>query len=118
MCTHGNDPEYLDKNFGSILILWDRIFGTFQPEVQRPTYGLTKQIETFSIWKIQVHEFGNMFRDVRGASTLRHKLGYVFGPPGWKPAEDGAGGAGGSEKRDGSGRPAAAAAGQPGELLT
>lgn len=88
---HGNDPEYLDKNFGSILILWDRVFGTFQPEVQRPTYGLTKQLETFSIWKIQVHEFGNMIRDVRAARTLRHKLGHVFGPPGWKPAEDTAG---------------------------
>ncbi|MFG3141032.1 sterol desaturase family protein [Streptomyces sp. NPDC048211] len=85
---HGIDPEYLDKNFGSILIIWDRIFGTFQPEVQRPTYGLTKQLETFSIWKIQLHEFANMVRDVRQATTVRHKLGHVFGPPGWKPAAD------------------------------
>ncbi|GGW18024.1 sterol desaturase family protein [Streptomyces capoamus] len=85
---HGSDPEYLDKNFGSILIIWDRIFGTFQPELHRPTYGLTKQLETYSIWKIQLHEFATMVRDVRGARTLRHKLGYVFGPPGWQPAED------------------------------
>ncbi|WP_063760453.1 sterol desaturase family protein [Streptomyces sp. NRRL S-241] len=117
---HGNDPEYLDKNFGSILIFWDRIFGTFQPEVQRPTYGLTKQIETFSIWKIQVHEFGNMFRDVRGARTLRHKLGYVFGPPGWKPADDGdgSGATSGATSGAASGAASGPAARQPGELLT
>ncbi|MFE2979048.1 sterol desaturase family protein [Streptomyces sp. NPDC059258] len=85
---HGTDPEYLDKNFGSILIIWDRMFGTFQPEVQRPTYGLTKQLNSYSIWQVQVHEFVNMSRDVRQARTFRHKLGYVFGPPGWKPADE------------------------------
>ncbi|WP_063760121.1 sterol desaturase family protein [Streptomyces sp. NRRL S-1022] len=85
---HGTEPEYIDKNFGSILIIWDRLFGTFQPEVQRPTYGLTKQIDSYSIWHVQVHEFATMFRDVRQARTVRHKLAYVFGPPGWKPAEE------------------------------
>ncbi|MFD4866784.1 sterol desaturase family protein [Streptomyces sp. NPDC058412] len=84
---HGIEPEYLDKNFSSILIIWDRMFGTFQPELGRPTYGLTKQIDTYNIWKIQVHEFANMIRDVRQARTWRHRLGYVFGPPGWRPSE-------------------------------
>ncbi|ORT59106.1 C-5 sterol desaturase [Streptomyces sp. CB03238] len=84
---HGSDAEYLDKNYGSMLIIWDRMFGTFQPELHRPTYGLTKQLTTHSIWRIQVHEFAQMFRDIRGASSWRDRAGYVFGPPGWKPPQ-------------------------------
>ncbi|MFK4099084.1 sterol desaturase family protein [Streptomyces sp. NPDC019531] len=84
---HGSDPEYLDKNYGSILIVWDRLFGTFQPELHRPTYGLTKPVDTHSVWRIQVHEFAQMFRDVRGATSWRDRVGYVFGPPGWRPAK-------------------------------
>ncbi|WP_406218234.1 sterol desaturase family protein [Streptomyces decoyicus] len=85
---HGTEPEYLDKNFGSILIIWDRMFGTFQPEGRRPTFGLTKQINTYSIWKIQVHEFATMAREIRGADTWRHRLGYLFGRPGWRPESE------------------------------
>ncbi|WP_073751050.1 sterol desaturase family protein [Streptomyces sp. CB03234] len=109
---HGIEPEYIDKNFGSILIIWDRIFGTFQPELRRPTYGLTKQINSYNIWHVQVHEFVNMFRDVRQARTLRHKLGYVFGPPGWKPAEE----RNREQHGDGSGQPDAGA-GRTSEVL-
>ncbi|WP_051908970.1 sterol desaturase family protein [Streptomyces sp. NRRL F-5635] len=110
---HGTDPEYLDKNFGSILIIWDRMFGTFQPELHRPTYGLTKQLNSYSMWQVQMHEFINMARDVRGARTFKHKLGYVFGPPGWKPAEER------EEKRDaGAGSSGVVATGQSSEALT
>lgn len=82
---HGRDPEYLDKNYGGILILWDRLFGTFQPERFRPNYGLTKPVDTFNIWKLQTHEYAAIARDVRAAPRLRDCLGYVFGPPGWAP---------------------------------
>ena len=82
---HGMDPEYLDKNYGGILIIWDRLFGTFQPELFRPHYGLTKPVDTFNIWKLQTHEYAAIARDVRSASRLRDRLGYVFGPPGWAP---------------------------------
>ncbi len=82
---HGRDPEYLDKNYGGILILWDRLFGTFQPERFRPNYGLTKPVDTFNIWKLQTHEYAAIARDVRAAPRLRDRLGYVFGPPGWTP---------------------------------
>ncbi|WP_370415306.1 sterol desaturase family protein [Streptomyces fradiae] len=85
---HGSDPEYLDKNYGSILIIWDRMFGTFQPELHRPTYGLTKQLETHSVWRIQWHEFARMIQDIRRARSWRDRAGYVFGPPGWRPARD------------------------------
>ncbi len=83
---HGMDAEYLDKNYGGILILWDRMFGSYQDELFRPRYGLTTQVDTFNIWTLQTHEYVKIFRAVRGARRLRDKLGYVFGPPGWYPA--------------------------------
>ena len=82
---HGCDPEYLDRNYGGILILWDRMFGTFQEETHRPTYGLTKPVGTYNILTLQGHEYAAIGRDVAAADTWRHKFGYVFGPPGWKP---------------------------------
>ena len=83
---HGMDREYLDKNYGGILILWDRLFGTYADETFRPHYGLTKQVSTYDIWKLQTHEYVAIARDVRRADGLRAGLGYVFGPPGWEPS--------------------------------
>ncbi|BBX08181.1 C-5 sterol desaturase [Mycolicibacterium aichiense] len=82
---HGMDPEYLDKNYGGILIIWDRLFGTFAPELFRPHYGLTKPVTTFNIWTLQTHEYAAIARDVRSARRWRDRLGYIFGPPGWAP---------------------------------
>lgn len=82
---HGSDPIYLDRNYGGILIIWDRLFGTFQPELHRPTYGLTKQMNTYNIVTLQFHEYAAILRDLRTATTWRARLGYVFGPPGWSP---------------------------------
>lgn len=82
---HGMDAEYLDKNYGGILILWDRMFGTYQDELFRPHYGLTKQIDTFNVWTLQTHEYASIARDVRRATRWRDRLGYAFGPPGWAP---------------------------------
>ncbi|MGA8329518.1 MAG: sterol desaturase family protein [Mycobacterium sp.] len=83
---HGMDAEYLDKNYGGIFILWDRLFGSFQKETFRPHYGLTKQVNTFNIWKLQTHEYLAIASDVRSATHLRDRLGYILGPPGWQPA--------------------------------
>ncbi|MCF8609070.1 sterol desaturase family protein [Gordonia sp. HY285] len=82
---HGSDPEYLDRNYGGVFIVFDRIFGSFRPETHRPTYGLTKPVGTHNIWTLETHEYVSVFRDVRSAPTIRAKLGYVFGPPGWAP---------------------------------
>ncbi|WNG90330.1 sterol desaturase family protein [Mycobacterium sp. ITM-2016-00317] len=82
---HGMDQLYLDRNYGGVLIIWDRMFGTFQPEVHRPRYGLTKPVNTFNIWKLQTHEYVAIARDLRAARGWRAKLGHVFGPPGWQP---------------------------------
>ncbi|MFD6107512.1 sterol desaturase family protein [Nocardia salmonicida] len=83
---HGSDAEYLDRNYGGILIVWDRMFGTFQPELHTPTYGLTTPVGTYNLLHLQYHEYGNIIRDVRRATRWRERLGYVFAPPGWRPA--------------------------------
>jgi len=82
---HGANQQYLDKNYGGILILWDKLFGTFEPEVRRIKYGLTTNIRTYNPLKIAYHEMADIARDVRAAKDLRHKLGHVFGRPGWTP---------------------------------
>ncbi len=90
---HGMDQLYLDRNYGGILIIWDRLFGTFQPEVFRPHYGLTKglnkPVNTDNIWKLETREYVAIAHDVASATTWRDKLGYIFGPPGWEPADRG-----------------------------
>ncbi|HEY0193795.1 MAG TPA: sterol desaturase family protein [Kofleriaceae bacterium] len=80
---HGKNVAYLDKNHGGIFIVWDRLFGTFAPELEPVAYGLTKDIHTFHLGRITFHEVGDMARDLARAPTLRSKLGYVLGPPGW-----------------------------------
>ncbi|MCX6397999.1 MAG: sterol desaturase family protein [Propionibacteriales bacterium] len=82
---HGSDPEYLDKNYAGMLIIWDRMFGTFVEETKRPTYGLTKPVNTYNLIKLQYGDYAQIGRNVRAAATWRDKLGYVFGPPGWEP---------------------------------
>lgn len=80
---HGANVEYLDKNHAGILIIWDKLFGTFEPERKRVEFGLTKNIDTFNPLRIGFHEFASIGRDVARAPTLRAKLGYIFRPPGW-----------------------------------
>jgi sterol desaturase/sphingolipid hydroxylase (fatty acid hydroxylase superfamily) len=82
---HASDKEYLDKNYAGILIIWDRMFGTYAQETHRPTYGLTKNISGFNPFRLQYYEYGAIVRDVRRATTWRERLGYVFMPPGWTP---------------------------------
>jgi sterol desaturase/sphingolipid hydroxylase (fatty acid hydroxylase superfamily) len=80
---HGTNPEYLDKNYGGILIVWDRLFGTFEPEVRRVTYGLTKNISSYNPLRIAYHEMADIARDVRSARRWRDRADFVFRHPGW-----------------------------------
>jgi sterol desaturase/sphingolipid hydroxylase (fatty acid hydroxylase superfamily) len=80
---HGSNRQYLDRNHGSILIVWDRLFGTFEPEGDRVIYGLTKNIDTFDPARIATHEYSAMLRDVAGATSWRERLSYVVRGPGW-----------------------------------
>jgi hypothetical protein len=72
---HGMDQQYLDRNYGGIFILWDRLFGSFQAETTRPHYGLTKQVDTFNIWKLQTWEYVAIARDVRQATRWAAGMG-------------------------------------------
>ncbi|MEW2316664.1 sterol desaturase family protein [Streptomyces bauhiniae] len=83
---HGSNYVYLDRNYGGILIVWDRLFGTFEAEGERVVYGLTKNIETHNPLRVAFHEYVATWRDVRAARTWRDRAGYLLGPPGWAPA--------------------------------
>jgi sterol desaturase/sphingolipid hydroxylase (fatty acid hydroxylase superfamily) len=82
---HGSNHQYLDKNYGGILIIWDRIFGTWEPEEERVRYGLTKQLETFHPVRVAFHEYIALARDVRAARGLRTRLQVLLRGPGWTP---------------------------------
>ncbi|MFA4928402.1 MAG: sterol desaturase family protein [Patulibacter sp.] len=85
---HGVQDKYLDRNYGGILIIWDRMFGTFQAEQERVVYGLTTNIETYNPVKVGYHEWVAMFRDVRRARRWRDRFGFMLRGPGWQPATD------------------------------
>ena len=80
---HATQVHYLDKNHAGILIIWDRMFGTFQKEIESPTYGLTVNINSFSPLKIASHEYISLWQDMRRAKKLSDKIKYLINPPGW-----------------------------------
>ena len=80
---HGSNRQYLDRNHGSILIVWDRLFGTFEPEGERVVYGLTKNINTFQPGRIATHEYAAMLRDVAASTSWSERLSYIVRGPGW-----------------------------------
>jgi sterol desaturase/sphingolipid hydroxylase (fatty acid hydroxylase superfamily) len=95
---HGSNQRYLDRNHAGVLIIWDRLFGTFEPEGEKVVYGLTKNINSYNPLRIAFHEWLDIWNDVRKADTWRLKLRYVFGRPGWKEeAITSAAGAGNSQ---------------------
>jgi sterol desaturase/sphingolipid hydroxylase (fatty acid hydroxylase superfamily) len=83
---HGSQEQYLDRNYGGILVIWDRIFRSFEPEGERVRYGLTKNIETFRPLDVAFHEYRALWADVKAAPTWRQKLAHAYHGPGWAPA--------------------------------
>lgn len=83
---HGRNPRYLDANYAGVLIIWDRLFGTFVPELdsEKPEFGLVHNIGTFNPLRVAFHEWIGIWRDVtRQGITMRHRLLYALAPPGW-----------------------------------
>lgn len=80
---HGSDLKYLDKNHAGILIIWDRMFGSFQPEEERPVYGLTKNIESYNPAYIAVATWSQLFRKAFSSGSAITALKYLFKSPGW-----------------------------------
>jgi sterol desaturase/sphingolipid hydroxylase (fatty acid hydroxylase superfamily) len=84
---HASNPEYLDANYGGVLIVFDRLFGTLKDERSAVPcrYGLVKPIESHNPIRIAFHEWLAMGRDLRSATCWRECIAYAFGPPGWRP---------------------------------
>jgi sterol desaturase/sphingolipid hydroxylase (fatty acid hydroxylase superfamily) len=82
---HGSNSQYLDRNHGSILIVWDRLFGTFEREDEPVVYGITKNIDTFNPAQIASHEFATMLHDVAGSTGWGERFSHVARAPGWAP---------------------------------
>jgi sterol desaturase/sphingolipid hydroxylase (fatty acid hydroxylase superfamily) len=82
---HGMNSAYLDRNYGGILVVWDRLFRSFEPEGERVVYGLTKQLRTYNPLVVATHEYTSIWRDVRHARTWRDRWSHVVRGPGWQP---------------------------------
>jgi len=82
---HASNIRYLDCNHAGVLIIWDRLFGTFSEEkdFEKPVYGLTKNIHSYNPAYVATHEYGAIWKDVRRASKWSDKLKYIFYAPGW-----------------------------------
>lgn len=78
---HGVNKLYLDKNYGGILIIWDRIFGTFVRETEEPQYGIIKPVKSYNALWINTHAWFEMWAAMRKRKTLAGKLRCVFGSP-------------------------------------
>jgi len=78
---HARNEKYLDKNYGSTFIIWDRIFGTFQPEEERPDYGITTPVNSYNPIKLNFHEWSDIARDVRNSRSFKEAYTMIFTRP-------------------------------------
>jgi sterol desaturase/sphingolipid hydroxylase (fatty acid hydroxylase superfamily) len=83
---HSSEEKYLDKNFGLVLIIWDKLFGTFKEEEdKKPVYGLTRPVTCTNLYRILFHEWIYLSKDLRKAKTFYEIFGYLLFAPAWKP---------------------------------
>ena len=78
---HGSNAEYIDKNYGNLLIIWDRIFGTFEPEKDQVKYGLVNNVNTYNPTKITIMGWQEIFKNIKNAPSVSEALYFLFGPP-------------------------------------
>ncbi len=82
---HATNPQYLDRNHAGILIIWDKLFGTFEPEVEKPVYGLTTNINSYNPLYVAFHEWLALFKDAfTNKTSVVKRLLYFVKPPGWR----------------------------------
>lgn len=80
---HSSDIAYLDKNHGGTMIIYDKLFGTYQEEIFKPKYGLTSNIDSTNPVVIELHEWRNLIFDLKNSKTWRDRFHYFFDAPGW-----------------------------------
>jgi len=83
---HGRNPQYIDRNYGGVLIIFDRWFGTYEPEVAKVEYGIVRQVKSHNFLVLNVHEFVDMLRDVAAPGPLWDRLKHLWKPPEWERA--------------------------------
>ncbi|AQG79268.1 sterol desaturase family protein [Spirosoma montaniterrae] len=81
---HGTNPHYLDRNYGQVLVVWDKLFGTYQREEEEPDYGLITNINTYNPMRVQVAGFRWLWLQMQSADRWPDKLRYLYKPPGWR----------------------------------
>ncbi len=86
---HGRNPKYIDKNHAGSLIIWDRLFGTFQEEEERPTYGITKPLNTWNPVWANIQYYTDMSQQLKHTQGIVNKLKVIWYKPGWRPEEQG-----------------------------
>jgi alkylglycerol monooxygenase len=86
---HSINPEYMDKNYSQIFIIWDKLFGTFQPELKDvpPVYGVTRAVKTWNPWIINYQHIWLLIKDAWRTNSLWDKIRIWFMPTGWRPAD-------------------------------
>ena len=84
---HGCDEKYLDRNYGEVLMIWDRLFGTYQAEEEDPLYGVIVPIDTYNPVSIQFVGLRRLAHKIRKAKHWSDKLRCLYMPPGWAPLE-------------------------------
>ena len=82
---HGTNPQYIDKNYGGILIVWDKLFGTFEPEREKVVYGIATPLDSVNPLVVFFHGFSRLFARLKSADNVSEFFGYLFRPPGWTP---------------------------------
>ncbi|GIX42890.1 MAG: sterol desaturase [Leptospiraceae bacterium] len=82
---HGRNPEYIDKNYGGTLIIWDKLFGTFQEEKKEPAYGITRPLKTWNPVWANLHHYWDLIHFTFKAPKWKDKIKVWFSYPGWKP---------------------------------
>ncbi|MEL7025555.1 MAG: sterol desaturase family protein [Pseudomonadota bacterium] len=84
---HAQNPRYIDKNYGGILIVWDRLFGTFEPESEPPIFGVRKALQSFNPINANLQVYRSLIADTHATRGLRNKLRIWFGRTGWRSAD-------------------------------
>ena len=78
---HGSNKQYIDKNYGNLLIIWDRMFGTFEPEREQVQYGLVNNVNTYNPVKITFMAWSSIWQDMKQSNGMNQILRAFFGPP-------------------------------------
>ncbi|HOZ67343.1 MAG TPA: sterol desaturase family protein [Burkholderiaceae bacterium] len=84
---HGQNDYCIDKNYGGILCIWDRMFGTYADELdqEKPVYGIRRPLESWNPLWANVHHYVQIWHQIKSTSNWRHKLMYLFAKPSWSP---------------------------------